>query len=106
MNSIVKRVEVLETRPVMRIVPTEPVPLDSPADVLALLAEQVNEVRADAYAGPVEKARTPGFLASLALRAMKSRDLTARLEAVDRVLRLRRDDQKRVAEDAKWWKKR
>ena len=88
--NLVKRVENLEAKPLMRIVPVEPVPLDHPADVLALLAEQVNAVRSDASAEPTERARTLGFLASLALRAMEVRDLTARLEAVERVLKLRR----------------
>jgi hypothetical protein len=87
--NIVKRVEVLEARPLVRVVQPEPVPLDCPADVLALLAEQVNAVRSDVYAEPTERARTLGFLASLSLRAMESRDLTARLEAVERVLKLR-----------------
>jgi|SRR5215208_1859905 len=87
--NLAKRIENLESRPLLRIVPAEAVPLDSPADVLALLAEQVNVVRSDARADPVERARTLGFLASLALRAMESRDLTARLEAVERVLKLR-----------------
>jgi hypothetical protein len=87
--NIVKRVEVLEASPLLRVVPLDPVPLDSPADVLALIAEQVNVVRSDGLAEPTEKARTLGFLASLALRAMESRDLTARLEAVERVLTIR-----------------
>ena len=87
--NITKRVELLEARPLRRVVPPEPIPLDHPADVLALIAEQVNVVRSDAGAEPAERARTLGFLASLALRAMESRDLTARLEAVERVLKLR-----------------
>jgi hypothetical protein len=89
MMNLAKRIENLEARPLLRIVPAEPVPLDSPADVLALLTEQVNAVRSDVYADPTDKARTLGFLASLALRAMESRDITARLEAVERVLKLR-----------------
>jgi hypothetical protein len=89
MNSIVRRVELLETKPLLRVVPAAPIPLDHPADVLALIEEQVNVVRSDASADPTERARTLGFLASLALRAMESRDITARLEAVERVLKLR-----------------
>lgn len=87
--NLVKRVENLEARPLMRIVTPEAVPLDCPADVLSLLAEQVNVVRADPAADSTERARTLGFLASLALRAMELRDLKARLEAVERVLKLR-----------------
>ena len=70
-----------------------PTVLDSPADVLALIEEQVNAVRADPSAEPTERARTLGMLASLALRAMDSRDITARLEAVERVLKLRRQNE-------------
>ena len=95
--NIVKRVEMLEARPLMRTVPAEPVPLDCPADVLALLAEQVNEVRADVRADPTERARTLGMLAGLALRAMDSRDLEARTAAVERVLKLRRDAEREDA---------
>jgi hypothetical protein len=87
--NLVRRVESLEARPLARIVPAEPAPLDSPADVLALLEEQMNALRADPLVEPAEKARTLGFLGGLALRAMESRDLVARLEAVERVLKLR-----------------
>ena len=99
--NIVRRVQSLEERAggrLMRLVPAGPVPLDSPADVLAVIAEQVNAVRADSGADPVEKARTLGLLAGIALRAIESRDVVARLEAVERVLKLRADRQK---EDAK-----
>jgi hypothetical protein len=89
MTNLVRRVENLEARPPVRVVPAEPVSLDTPADVLAVIGEQVNAVRGDAYADPAEKARTLGFLAGLALRAMETRDLVARLEAVERVLKLR-----------------
>ena len=83
-----ERLVVAQQRPV-----AEPVPLDGPADVLAVLAEQVNAVRAHPGADPVERARTLGFLAGVALRAMEAKDLAARLEAVERVLKLRKDEQ-------------
>jgi hypothetical protein len=94
--NLVKRVEKLESRPPMRLVRPEPLPLAAPADVLAVIEEQVNAVRADPLADPAEKARTLGFLSSVALRAFEARDLDARLEAVERVLKLRKGD----AEDA------
>ncbi len=75
----------------MRTVMATPTVLHSPADVLALIEEQVNAVRADPTTDPTERARTLGMLAGLALRAMDSRDLAARLEAVERVLKLRKD---------------
>jgi hypothetical protein len=99
--SLPKRVEKLEERARelvrVRAIPVPPpAPLDVPADVLALLAEQVNSVRADAEAEAMERARTLGMLAGLAIRAMEARDLDARLEAVERVLKLRAADQKEL----------
>ena len=91
--NLVRRIQNLETRPPLRLVPPEPLPLDDPADVLAVIGEQVNAVRADPLADPAEKARTLGFLSSIALRAFEARDLAARLEAVERVLKLRRNEQ-------------
>ena len=79
----------------VRAVPVPPpVSLDSPADVLEVLTEQANAVRAQAAADPLERARTLGMLAGLAIRAMEARDLDARLEAVERVLKLRREDER------------
>jgi hypothetical protein len=83
--------------------PDAPVPLDSPADVLELLAQEIHDVRTNALVDPGERARTVGVLAGLALRAMESRDVAARLEAVERVLKLRRDAEK---DAANWRKKR
>src|SRR5688500_1001456 len=91
--NLVRRVEKLEARPPLRLVPPEPLPLDNPADVLAVVAEQVTAVRADPLAAPAEQARNLGFLSSVALRAFEARDLAARLEAVERVLKLRRNEQ-------------
>lgn len=79
----------------VRAIPVPPpVPLDVPADVLALLAEQANAVRQDQAIDPLERARTLGLLAGLALRAIEARDLDARLEAVERVLKLRQRDER------------
>jgi hypothetical protein len=92
--TLIRRIEKLESRTVVARVMPAVVPLDRPADVLSLLAEQTNLVRADVLAEPGEKARTLGFLAGLALRAMEARDGTARLEAIERVLRLRKEREK------------
>ena len=99
--NLVRRVESLEARPLVRAVPPEPAPLDTPADVLALLEEQMNAVRADPLVEPSEKARTLGFLGGLALRAMEARDVVARLEAVERVLKLRREGQEVALQNGK-----
>ncbi len=90
--NLVKRVENLELLR-QRLVPQEVVPLNKPDDVLAVLAEQVQLVRSDAYAEPTDRARTLVSLSTVALRAMHDRDVEARLEAVERVLKLRRDQQ-------------
>lgn len=91
--NLVRRVANLETRPLLRIVPPEPVPVESPADVLAVMAEQINAVRVDAITDATEKARILGMLSSVALRAIEAKDLAARLEALERVLKLRRTEQ-------------
>ena len=102
--NLVRRVQTLEQRMVaMRTVMATPTVLDSPADVLALIEEQVNAVRADPTAEPTERAKTLGMLGSLALRAMDSRDITARLEAVERVLKLRKDAER---EKENWSKRK
>ena len=75
--------------PVHPAIPAE-VRLRTAADVLALLAEQVASVRVDPEAGSLEKARTVGYLAGIALRAIEAGDLAARLEAVEAVLKGRR----------------
>ena len=66
-------------------------PLRTPADLIAALAEQINAVRADANADPQDRARTVAGLAAVMLRAMEQGETQARLEAVERVLKLRRD---------------
>ena len=95
--NLVRRVEKLEARPPLRLVPPEPVSFDTPADVMAAIGEQVNAVRADPFIDPAEKARTLGFLSSVALRAMAQKDMAARLEAVERVLKIRRENQEEAA---------
>ena len=77
---------------------TTPVPLPfrlkTAADVLALLEEQVNAVRDDPDAGPLEKARTVGFLAGVALRAIEAGNLAGRIEMLELVLKQRAGEPK------------
>jgi hypothetical protein len=77
---------------------TTPIPVEfrlkTAADVLALLEEQVNAVRADPDSGTTEKARTVGFLAGVALRAIEAGNTAARIEALEAVLKRRKDDSK------------
>jgi hypothetical protein len=67
-----------------------PFRLQTAHDVLALLAEQVEAVRRETEAGTLEKARCVGYLAGVALKAIEAGDLTARLEALEAVLKARR----------------
>jgi hypothetical protein len=64
--------------------------LKTAQDVLALIEEQVNAVREEPEAGTLEKARAAGYLASIALKAVEVADLSARLEAVEQVLKRRK----------------
>src|SRR6476661_4015600 len=70
-------------------VPTE-FRLKTAADVVALLEEQVTAVRADTTLGTVERARTIGYLAATALRAIEAGDMAARVEALEAVLKVRK----------------
>jgi hypothetical protein len=75
---------------------TTPVPLPfrlrTAADVLALLEEHVAAVRADREAGALEKARTVGYLAGVALKAIEAGNLAARIEMLEAVLKRRNGD--------------
>jgi hypothetical protein len=56
-------------------------------DLVGLLEEQFDAVRTDPRAGTLEKARCIGSLVSVALRVLEQRDLTARVEALELVLK-------------------
>jgi len=63
--------------------------LQTAQDVLALIGEQVEIVRADTETGKLEKARCLGYLATIALRAIETGELATRLEAIERTLKQR-----------------
>ena len=67
-----------------------PFRLQTAADALALLAEQVAAVRADQTATTLERARCIGYLVGISLKAIEAGDTAARLEAVESVLKLRK----------------
>jgi hypothetical protein len=77
---------------------TSPLPLpfrlQTAADVLALIEEQVEAVRCENEAGTLEKARTVGFLAGVALKAIEAGNLAARVEMLEAVLKQRNGDGK------------
>jgi hypothetical protein len=61
--------------------------LQTATDVLALLHEQVEALRAATWVGAVEKARALGYLASLARQAIETADLAARLDQLEATLK-------------------
>src|SRR4051812_2541291 len=76
------------TTPVHPAIPAE-VRVKTAADVLDLLQEQINAVRSTNEAGTLEKARTVGYLAGIALKAVEVVNVAARLEAIELVLKQR-----------------
>jgi hypothetical protein len=59
-------------------------------DILVLLGDQVCAVREDESLGVLERARCIGFLASVALRAVEAADMTARVEAIEAAMKVRK----------------
>ena len=66
--------------------------LKTARDVLELIVEQVNAVRAEAEAGTLEKARCLGYLATIALRAVEVAELADRVDALERALKDRKEN--------------
>ena len=69
--------------------------LQTARDVIDLLEEQVEAVRAETCAGTVEKVRAIGYLASIARQAIATGELAARLELLEAVLKQRHKDTQR-----------
>jgi len=63
-----------------------PFRLRTAQDVLSLLARHVEAVEHDEDAGTLEKARTVGYLAGIALKAVEVTDLGARLAKLEQAL--------------------
>ena len=78
----------------LKAIPCARSPVRTPADVVELLAAEVEAVRRDARIDPVEKARTIGLLAAVALRAMDAAASEGRLEAIDQVVEIASADGK------------
>jgi hypothetical protein len=70
---------------------TTPVPpafrLQTAQDVIDLLQEQVAAVRAEKQAGTLEKARTIGYLAGIALKAIEAGNFAVRLEELEEAVK-------------------
>ncbi len=79
------------TTPSQTLIPL-PFRMRTAQDILALLAEQVEAVRAvsEEEAGTLEKARCIGYLAGIALKAVEVSDMAGRLEAMEQVLKARK----------------
>ncbi len=60
------------------------------ADVISLLEEQINLVRAETQADTLQRARTVAYLAATALKAIEAGNLAARLEALEAALKRRK----------------
>lgn len=64
--------------------------LQKASDVMALLDEQIAAVREETEASTLEKARCVGYLAGIALKAIDAGDVAARVEALEAVLKRRK----------------
>jgi hypothetical protein len=69
--------------------------LQTAKDVIDLLEEQVEALRADTLATPLQRARLIGYLAGLARKAIETGTLAARLEMLEAVLHQRKDNELR-----------
>jgi starvation-inducible outer membrane lipoprotein len=69
--------------------------LQTAQDVMDLIQEQVEAVRAEPRAGALEKARIIGQLAGVARKAIETGELAARLEILEAVLKERSGATKR-----------
>ena len=58
--------------------------LQTPQDVVDLLQEQVDVLRAETQTEVIQKARALGYLAELARKAIETGSLAARLEALEK----------------------
>jgi hypothetical protein len=86
----VRRLEVLADQSDTRHQP-QPRRLQTAQDVVDLLEEQVEALRAAPWVGTVPKARAIGYLAGLARKAIETGTLAERLAALDAILRQREE---------------
>jgi hypothetical protein len=68
--------------------------LQTVQDVIDVLQEQVEALRAEAWAGTVERARAIGYLAGIARRAIETGKIAERLEMLETVLKNRKGGDK------------
>jgi hypothetical protein len=89
-----QRIRHLETKVQQLDAVEKPTPrrLHTAQDVIDLLHEQVEALRAASGTGTVQKARAIGYLASIARKAIETGTLAARLEMLEAVLRKRKEN--------------
>jgi hypothetical protein len=83
----IRRMEVLVSRLAAALrnrAAPQPRRLQTAQDVIDLLQEQVEALRAETRAEAVPKARALGYLAEMARKAIETGDLAARLEALEK----------------------
>ena len=68
--------------------------LQTVQDVLELLHEQVEAVRAAPWTGPLDKARVIAYLAGVARKTIENGVLAARVEALEAVLGQRKEQRR------------
>jgi hypothetical protein len=84
-NALVRRERVVPWQCAQEAPPSQ----QTAADVLALLEETTAAVWADPFTRSAEEARAVGYLAGVALKAIEARNLAARVEMLETVLKLR-----------------
>jgi hypothetical protein len=87
LETMVKQLDAAEKPPPRR--------LQTAQDVIDLLQEQVEALRAEPWAGAVQKARAIGYLAGIARKAIETGTLAARLAMLEAVLRQRKESETR-----------
>jgi hypothetical protein len=87
LEALVERLDTAEKAPPRR--------LQTAQDVIDLLQEQVEALRAERWAGAVQKARAIGYLAGIARKAIETGTLAARLAMLEAVLRQRKESEQR-----------
>ena len=87
LEALVERLDTAEKPPPRR--------LQTAQDVIDLLQEQVEALRAERWAGAVQKARAIGYLAGIARKAIETGTLAARLAMLEAVLRQRKESEQR-----------
>ena len=68
--------------------------LQTVQDLIDLLEEQVQAVRAAPWTGPIDKARAISYLAGVARKTIEAGIVAARIEMLETVLQQRKDQDK------------